>query len=308
MQRTRAVLNRELDSGDANDIMVAARRQQDEVEREYLNPQLDNVQAYLARDAEHIRDNVFQRLPARGYDAKAAELMGSVNRATRVRIDPMTEVDAFWVGPYCSTANADGRVIGPFGEPEVVKLVMPGAADRTVIAHIPGPGWNVRYGRPFTGVNAVMTVFPQWEDHPMLEHLPVSLRQLYQGEMTYNNGDFYDGAWRQGVRHGFGKHTFANQGSYKGGWADDKFHGRGLLNLNDASQVVFDGTFANGQKHGPGQLTIPAAPGREATTVNGQWRHDVFVLPSALPIAEARTTVLKLPPAWRESWRGEHIV
>lgn len=299
---------RDLDSGDASDIMVAARRQQDEVEREYLNPQLDDVQEYLGRPAEDIKDHVFQRRPAEGYDAKAAELMGSVNRAARVRIDPMTVVDVDWVGPYCSTPTVDGRVIGPFGEPELVKLVMPGSEDRSVVAHIPGHGWNVSFGRPLTGVNAVVTVLPQWEARPMLEHVPASLRQLYQGQMTYNNNDRYVGAWRQGVRHGFGTHTFADQSSYKGGWANDNFHGHGVFASNDASQAVFDGTFSHGEKHGPGRLTVPAAPGGEAITVDGEWRHDVFVLQSPTPFVQARTTVARLPQAWRVSWLGERIV
>jgi len=34
------------------------------------------------------------------------------------------------------------------------------------------------------------------------------------------NGDMYDGEWKKGVKHGWGRYAFANGDIYEGMWRD----------------------------------------------------------------------------------------
>ena len=48
-----------------------------------------------------------------------------------------------------------------------------------------------------------------------------------QGTFTYANGDKYVGNYKDGERHGQGTFTFANGDKYVGNFKDEKFHGQG---------------------------------------------------------------------------------
>jgi len=43
------------------------------------------------------------------------------------------------------------------------------------------------------------------------------------GTYLYDNGDKYEGDWRDGERNGHGKYTWPNGDIYEGDWKDDKF-------------------------------------------------------------------------------------
>ena len=36
------------------------------------------------------------------------------------------------------------------------------------------------------------------------------------------NGGTYEGEWKNGLRHGFGKHVWQDTSYYEGNWFDDK--------------------------------------------------------------------------------------
>jgi hypothetical protein len=52
-----------------------------------------------------------------------------------------------------------------------------------------------------------------------------------QGKLTWPNGDFYEGMFRNGKRHGLGKRINMDGSEYTGEYFDDKPHGQGKFML-----------------------------------------------------------------------------
>lgn len=67
------------------------------------------------------------------------------------------------------------------------------------------------------------------------------------------NGDWYEGQFDQGIRHGPGKMVLADGRIYSGQFANGLFHGRGVYRWPDATYWV--GTFAYGAPEPPGVYT-----------------------------------------------------
>jgi hypothetical protein len=49
-----------------------------------------------------------------------------------------------------------------------------------------------------------------------------------QGIETFDNGDIYEGGFKDGLKHGRGTLTTRNNRSYEGDWKNDKPHGFGI--------------------------------------------------------------------------------
>jgi len=60
----------------------------------------------------------------------------------------------------------------------------------------------------------------------------------------------YQGAWKDGKKHGIGKFTYPDGGKYEGEWQDDKAEGQGVF-VSDIS--VYDGAWMTDLKHGRGK-------------------------------------------------------
>ena len=48
------------------------------------------------------------------------------------------------------------------------------------------------------------------------------------GIETFDNGDIYEGGFKDGLKHGKGTLTTRNNRSYEGDWKNDKPHGFGI--------------------------------------------------------------------------------
>ena len=89
------------------------------------------------------------------------------------------------------------------------------------------------------------------------------------GRMVYeDDGRTYEGDWRHGRWHGFGRATFANGDSYEGEYRFDQRHGRGMYCWNDGR--VYDGNFAEDKRHGKGTFKWPDGATYEGDFVQGQ--------------------------------------
>ena len=64
------------------------------------------------------------------------------------------------------------------------------------------------------------------------------------GTYYYDNGDQYDGEWKDGKAHGHGVME-SSDGQYQGQWKDDVPHGQGKYTL--ANGDVYEGTFEKGR-------------------------------------------------------------
>ena len=105
----------------------------------------------------------------------------------------------------------------------------------------------------------------------------------------YDNGDQYEGGFKDGKKHGQGTYIFANsKEKYVGEWMEDmmtgegtftmreghvyicwfldsKFHGKGTINFDNGDKYV--GKFKDGKKHGQGTYIKPK--GRKYV---GEWK------------------------------------
>jgi hypothetical protein len=89
------------------------------------------------------------------------------------------------------------------------------------------------------------------------------------GTMIYQEDNrTYDGEWRHGRWHGFGRATFANGDSYEGEYRFDQRHGKGRYEWHDGR--IYDGMFREDKRHGKGKFIWPDGAAYEGEFRNGQ--------------------------------------
>ena len=90
-----------------------------------------------------------------------------------------------------------------------------------------------------------------------------------QGKMVYEEDlRVFDGEWRHGRWHGYGRASFSNGDSYEGEYKFDQRHGTGLYRWNDGR--VYNGQFSEDKRHGKGKFTWPDGAVYDGDFVNGQ--------------------------------------
>ena len=55
-----------------------------------------------------------------------------------------------------------------------------------------------------------------------------------QGKITFGNGDYYQGEWKEDKRDGFGVYLSAYGQKFKANWKDGKLHGYGEETFQDS--------------------------------------------------------------------------
>ena len=89
------------------------------------------------------------------------------------------------------------------------------------------------------------------------------------GRMVYEEDQrTYEGDWRHGRWHGFGRATFANGDSYEGEYRFDQRHGRGKYCWSDGR--IYDGQFSEDKRHGKGTFKWPDGAIYDGDFVQGQ--------------------------------------
>ena len=83
--------------------------------------------------------------------------------------------------------------------------------------------------------------------------LALSQEEPTQHERFYDNGDYYLGTMRDGMRHGRGRYEWAHGPVYEGEYQQDMPHGQGLYVWPNGDQ--YSGEFAQGVRHGKGRYT-----------------------------------------------------
>lgn len=58
-------------------------------------------------------------------------------------------------------------------------------------------------------------------------------REGKEGYMSYGDGSFYFGDFKNDMRHGQGSFTFANNDRFEGNWIDDAKDGQGVYYCSD---------------------------------------------------------------------------
>ena len=92
-------------------------------------------------------------------------------------------------------------------------------------------------------------------------------RRTGYGTYSWPGGARYEGDFRDAVKHGFGTQTWPNGHRYEGDFLDGKITGRGTYTYPDG--IRYEGDFRDGVKHGVGTQTWPGG-----YRYVGDFRHD----------------------------------
>ncbi|WP_432411700.1 hypothetical protein [Rasiella sp. SM2506] len=90
------------------------------------------------------------------------------------------------------------------------------------------------------------------------------------GAYTWENGDKYNGFFRNGKRVDFGTYAYPDGGMYHGQFSNGSRHGQGSYLW--ASGDFYIGGWSNGKRHGKGIYYY-----KNGTTKHGTWSEDTFI-------------------------------
>lgn len=137
-----------------------------------------------------------------------------------------------------------------------------------------------------------------------------------KGVFTYNNGNKYEGSFKEGVKHGSGVFTWANGDLYKGEFENDlrcgygvytsqngnKYDGEWKDNLKNGHGIFyysngdrFDGYFLNSLKHGHGIFYS-----KNGDSFEGEWKNDMRCGNGIVTLADGKKI--------RQTWENEKLI
>lgn len=94
-----------------------------------------------------------------------------------------------------------------------------------------------------------------------------------KGTYLFNNGDKYEGDFKDSHLNGFGKYIDSYGNIYTGDFKDDKFNGKGEFVRTDGTKYI--GEFVNGKRSGLGTQWYS-----ETYKEKGKWENDRYVEPA----------------------------
>ena len=87
-----------------------------------------------------------------------------------------------------------------------------------------------------------------------------------KGIYTWDDGDVYDGEWKDGMRNGYGIKLVAGTAErYEGQFKNDAKHGRGTYTYESGNK--YEGDWLDDQKSGQGVMTRPDG----SVIFDGEW-------------------------------------
>ena len=86
----------------------------------------------------------------------------------------------------------------------------------------------------------------EWENGDFYEGMWKNGKPDGNGVFYFENGDNYTGRFSEGLKSGHGKYTLKDGNTYDGNWDDDKMDGRGKYYWAREG-ATFDGLFKEGQ-------------------------------------------------------------
>lgn len=89
----------------------------------------------------------------------------------------------------------------------------------------------------------------------------------YLGPYKFQDGSTFEGQFKLGLRHGFGRQVWVDGSVYEGYWMEDKCNGKGRL-INSEGHVYF-GDWIDDKAHGKGYFKHI-----DGTSYEGDWEND----------------------------------
>ena len=86
----------------------------------------------------------------------------------------------------------------------------------------------------------------EWENGDFYEGMWKNGKPDGNGVFYFENGDNYTGRFSEGLKNGHGKYTWKDGNTYDGNWDEDKMDGRGRYYWAREG-ATFDGLFKEGQ-------------------------------------------------------------
>ena len=90
------------------------------------------------------------------------------------------------------------------------------------------------------------------------------------GIRIYTNGEFEEGYWKNGKKHGYGRSIYPKGGVFEGEFKNNAKHGYGEYTFADGEKFI--GNYKDGKRHGDGTVIKP-----DGTTTSGRYENDVCV-------------------------------
>jgi hypothetical protein len=90
--------------------------------------------------------------------------------------------------------------------------------------------------------------------------------------MAYGNGEYYDGKWYRGMKHGHGSMQYTDGSAYIGLWENNHPHGRGVMAYPSGAE--YDGNWEHGRRHGDGWFLYAPSEDGEQGSYEGKWVDD----------------------------------
>ncbi len=87
-------------------------------------------------------------------------------------------------------------------------------------------------------------------------------------KVVYENGDSYDGKWKQGAPNGVGTMIYANGDCYVGSWMLGDISGNGIMTY--VSGAIYDGEWRDNQYEGHGAMTYPNGDSYDGTWIKSK--------------------------------------
>ena len=100
---------------------------------------------------------------------------------------------------------------------------------------------------------------------------------MVKGNLYYENGEYYKGQFKNGLRDGKGIQYYKNNKiKYEGDFSEDKYHGEGNLYYKNAE--YYKGQFKNGIKHGKGTDYYKKDKKQKNSNIkyNGYYKNDKY--------------------------------
>jgi len=110
---------------------------------------------------------------------------------------------------------------------------------------------------------------PGFEDYPELRYPKIKNRSKNKRFVhVYENGDSYDGDWKNGQPNGTGIYTFSNGDMYIGSFKSAQIEGKGMFR-SFADGSIYEGGYKSSYRQGPGVLTNKNGDKQVANWVKG---------------------------------------